>query len=114
MGDTFFFGFLDCHVSRSEAQRSRGQSSQSNLGRTAWRWQSFLFILKNGEGDARRLVWSRHPTDARALGSIPIDKIRSISPLDTPDEEAACLLLDYEGPNGASEALALRAPSPNS
>merc|ERR1712139_634187 len=86
-GDAFFFGFLDLHHNLGGAQR-RGVGS--------WRWQAHLFVLKSGPGESRKLLWCRHPSDTKCVGSIQVDKLREVLPLGTPQDDGACLIIDYE------------------
>lgn len=104
-GEVFFFGFLDLH--HSLAAKRRGGGSAWN-----WKWQTYLFILKSGPGQVRKLEWCRHPNDTKSIGSVQVDKIREALPLDMPDQEGACLIIDFEGSSGL-EAMTLRARTPN-
>eukprot|EP00930_Biecheleria_cincta_P036646 TRINITY_DN25111_c0_g1_i1.p1 TRINITY_DN25111_c0_g1~~TRINITY_DN25111_c0_g1_i1.p1 ORF type:complete len:982 (+),score=188.65 TRINITY_DN25111_c0_g1_i1:252-3197(+) len=93
-GDCFFFGQLDLH------QQVHGAE---------WAWRTYFFVLKNGRGDMRKLLWCRRPTDELCAGSVLIRDITAVQPLDTPSGEV-CLIVDYNSGKRA-ELLTLRATS---
>jgi len=103
-GDTFFFGLLDVHQSRTAARGAPAGSA--SLG---WKWQTYFFILKSGSGEGRKLMWCQHPNDERCLGSVHVGRLLAVQPLDTPQGEA-CLIIDY-GADEQAHALTLRASS---
>merc|ERR1712196_696289 len=105
-GEVFFFGFLDLHYSVPGSKRNGGAAAWN------WKWQTYLFVLKSGPGQGRKLEWCRHPNDVKCVGCLQVDTIREALPLDMPDQEGACMIIDFEGEAGP-EALTLRARTPN-
>jgi len=101
-GDTFFFGLLDAHQIASQVG-ARGIGSY-------WRWQTYFFMLKSGTGEARRLLWCRHPGDERCSGELQVSRIRTVQPLDTPQGEP-CLIIDAAASTAEGTVLTLRAAS---
>jgi len=101
---TITFGFLD--LQRRLQPRAAGAG-------VVWRWQRYFFVLKDGRGSDRCLLWCHHPNAAHAVDSVPISNISQVKFIDASHGDY-CLIIERsaQGSGGSIlPALTLRARS---
>eukprot|EP00811_Abedinium_folium_P035185 NODE_79_length_3793_cov_8.685761.p1 GENE.NODE_79_length_3793_cov_8.685761~~NODE_79_length_3793_cov_8.685761.p1 ORF type:complete len:454 (-),score=135.15 NODE_79_length_3793_cov_8.685761:1229-2590(-) len=105
-GEVFFFGSIGL----------KNVTSTAPDGSEVADWTPFFFILSGGRGDARQLLWCHHPNDDECVGSLAVNRVCDVQPLDLPSV-GPCLTVSYvadasgSGSSPNAGKLTLRAKS---